>query len=79
MFSLDDQPDLMLSLGVSNCGQYAMIAGIKGNDGKQLLYIADLQDANNVNLDKPLVYKNISTEWIGVFNYITNKGKDFYF
>jgi prolyl oligopeptidase len=69
----------MVNLHLSNCGQYGLISAIKGNDGKSLLYIADLKDERNVNLDKPLVFKNVSTDWIGVFNYITNKGKDFYF
>lgn len=44
VFAMDDQPDLMVNAHVTNCGQYAMISAIKGNDGKQLLYVADLQN-----------------------------------
>ena len=79
MFTMQNQPELMVSTQVSNCGQYALLSVIKGSDGYQLLYVADLHDEKNKGLDKALTVKNISSEWIGSFNYITNHGKEFYF
>lgn len=34
MFQIKDQPDLLISNHISNCGQYLLFSVVKGNDGK---------------------------------------------
>lgn len=69
----------MLASMPSNDGDYLLIEISKGNDGKNLLYYADLQDPNNKDLNKRLTVKPVVTEWIASYDYVNNLGKDFYF
>lgn len=56
-----------------------MLTVVQGNNGKQLLFFADLKDDENKNLDKELNIQSVAPEWIGQFIYIHNVGKEFYF
>lgn len=60
-------------------GNYLLIVINKGNDGKVLLYYADLTDPSNKELNQRLTVKPIVSEWIATYDYIYNFGKEFYF
>lgn len=79
LFDFPKEPDAMLSAHSTHDGNYLMIIVNKGNDGKVLLYYADLTDPANKKLDQKLVVKPIVSEWIATYDYIINFGKEFYF
>lgn len=69
----------MVNPHMTHDGNYLLININKGNDGKFLLYYADLTDPNNKALNKRLTVKPIIDQWIASYDYIHNFGKEFYF
>lgn len=78
MFDYPQLPNAMVGSHTSHDGNYLLIHLSQGNDGKVLLYYADLQLPENQNLDKKLTVAPIVSEWIAAYDYVHNTGKTFF-
>jgi prolyl oligopeptidase len=79
LFEYPEMPDAMVAAHPTHEGDYLLITINKGNDGKILLFYADLNDPENKSLDKKLAVKPVVKEWIASYDYIHNVGKEFWF
>lgn len=78
VFAYPDIPTALLASRTTHDGNYLLISIEQGNDGRHLLYYADLQAPENKDLKKTLVVKPIVSEWIAQYEYVHNVGSTFY-